>query len=222
MLVHNVGAMTRVCVMGSVNMDIGFDVDTLPRPGETALATTVRSTPGGKGANQAVAAARAGADVQFVGAVGRGPARPRNCGSTSRQRRVHRGIAHRAGRSGNAAVIVDSAGENIIVVAPERQRSVDPDAARRGRSWRTAMWCCCSWRFRSPQRRRLPASPFGRCDRDPQRLAGGRRRERAGPAGRGDRRVGRQRNRSRTVGLAGPASGHHPRRSRGPLHRRRR
>ena len=62
--------MTRVCVVGSVNMDIGFDVDTLPGPGETALAASVRSTPGGKGANQAVAAARAGADVQFVGAVG--------------------------------------------------------------------------------------------------------------------------------------------------------
>ena len=62
--------MTRVCVVGSVNMDIGFDVDTLPRPGETALASSMRSTPGGKGANQAVAAARAGAEVQFVGAVG--------------------------------------------------------------------------------------------------------------------------------------------------------
>ncbi|MFZ1164465.1 PfkB family carbohydrate kinase, partial [Mycobacterium sp.] len=48
--------MTRVCVVGSVNMDIGFDVDDLPGPGETALAASVRSTPGGKGANQAVAA----------------------------------------------------------------------------------------------------------------------------------------------------------------------
>ena len=62
--------MTRVCVVGSVNMDIGFDVDALPHPGETVLATAARSTPGGKGANQAVAAARAGAQVQFVGAVG--------------------------------------------------------------------------------------------------------------------------------------------------------
>ena len=66
--------MTRVCVVGSVNMDISFDVDTLPRPGETALAASVCTTPGGKGANQAVAAARAGAHVQFVGAVGDDPA----------------------------------------------------------------------------------------------------------------------------------------------------
>ena len=66
--------MTRVCVVGSVNMDMGFDVDTLPHPGETVLATAARSTPGGKGANQAVAAARAGAQVQFVGAVGDDPA----------------------------------------------------------------------------------------------------------------------------------------------------
>jgi ribokinase len=110
--------MTRVCVVGSVNMDIGFDVDTLPRPGETALATSVRSTPGGKGANQAVAAARAGAQVQFVGAVGDDPA--------SAQLREHLntngvgtdGLITLPGPSGNAIVVVDSAGENIIVVAP--------------------------------------------------------------------------------------------------------
>ncbi|WP_428341465.1 ribokinase [Mycobacterium sp.] len=111
--------MTRVCVVGSVNIDIGFDVDTLPGPGETALAASMRSTPGGKGANQAVASARAGADVQFVGAVGDDAA--------AAQLRAHLetngvgtdGLITVAGRSGNAVVIVDSGGENIIVVAPE-------------------------------------------------------------------------------------------------------
>jgi ribokinase len=121
--------MTRVCVVGSVNMDTGFDVDTLPRPGETALAATMRSTPGGKGANQAVAAARAGADVRFVGAVGDDAA--------AAQLREHLdsngvgtdGLITIAGRSGNAVVIVDSSGENIIVVAPEANGRLTLDPA---------------------------------------------------------------------------------------------
>jgi ribokinase len=121
--------MTRVCVVGSVNLDIGFDVDTLPRPGETALAASVRSTPGGKGANQAVAAARAGAQVQFVGAVGDDPA--------AAQLREHLntngvgtdGLITVPGRSGNAVVIVDSFGENIIVVAPGANGQLTLDSA---------------------------------------------------------------------------------------------
>ncbi|OOK79008.1 pfkB carbohydrate kinase family protein [Mycobacterium kansasii] len=70
--VVNVGTMTarRVCVVGSLNMDLTFAVTTLPRPGETVLASALNCAPGGKGGNQAVAAARAGAHVQFVGAVG--------------------------------------------------------------------------------------------------------------------------------------------------------
>jgi ribokinase len=123
--------MTRVCVVGSVNMDIGFDVDALPGAGETALATSMRSTPGGKGANQAVAAARAGAAVQFVGAVGDDP--------SAAQLRDHLttngvgidGLVTVSGRSGTAAVIVDSAGENIIVVAPGANGELTLDAALR-------------------------------------------------------------------------------------------
>ena len=61
---------TRLCVVGSVNMDQFFTVEALPRPGETVLASSATTAPGGKGGNQAVAAARAGAIVQFVGAVG--------------------------------------------------------------------------------------------------------------------------------------------------------
>jgi ribokinase len=121
--------MTRVCVVGSVNMDIGFGVDTLPRPGETALAAWVRTTPGGKGANQAVAAARAGAHVQFIGAVGDDPA--------AAQLREHLnangvgtdGLITVPGRSGTAAIIVDSAGENFIVVAPGANGRLTLDSA---------------------------------------------------------------------------------------------
>ena len=110
--------MTRVCVVGSVNMDMGFDVDTMPRPGETVLATATRSTPGGKGANQAVAAARAGAQVQFVGAVGDDPAAaPLREHLTANQVGID-GLITLPGPSGNAVVVVDTNGENIIVVAP--------------------------------------------------------------------------------------------------------
>ena len=109
---------TRVCVVGSVNMDSTFDVDSLPRPGETVLASSLTCTPGGKGGNQAVAAVRAGAQVQFVGAVGDDPA--------GEQLRAHLrangvgldGTVGLSGPSGAAIVVVDAHGENAIVVAP--------------------------------------------------------------------------------------------------------
>src|SRR5208283_4214164 len=107
-----------VCVVGSVNMDLTFHVDTLPRPGETVLAKSLRRAPGGKGGNQAVAAARAGAQVQFVGAVGDDAA--------AGQLRAHllangvglEGTVEIPGPSGTAIVVVDANAENTIVVAP--------------------------------------------------------------------------------------------------------
>jgi ribokinase len=110
--------MARVCVVGSVNMDLTFDVSTLPRPGETVLASSLTYAPGGKGGNQAVAAARAGAQVQFVGAVGDDPA--------ADQLRAHLlvnevgldGAVAIPGPSGTAIIVVDAGAENTIVVAP--------------------------------------------------------------------------------------------------------
>ena len=57
-------------MVGSVNADLSFTVASLPRPGQTVLASQLSSAPGGKGANQAVAAARAGAHVDLVAALG--------------------------------------------------------------------------------------------------------------------------------------------------------
>jgi ribokinase len=108
----------RVCVVGSLNMDLTLDVDNLPHPGETVLASSLTYTPGGKGGNQAVAAARAGAQVQFVGAVGDDPA--------AGQLRAHLrangvgldGTVQVPGPSGTAIIVVDAGAENTIVVAP--------------------------------------------------------------------------------------------------------
>lgn len=109
---------TRLCVVGSVNADMTFTVNALPRPGETVLASSLMSSPGGKGGNQAVAAARAGAVVQLVAALGTDGA--------ADQLRAHLrtngvgldGVVGIPGPSGTAAILVDAAAENCIVVAP--------------------------------------------------------------------------------------------------------
>ena len=108
----------RVCVVGSVNADLTFTVDALPRPGQTVLASSLSSSPGGKGGNQAVAAARAGASVQLVAALGSDAA--------AEQLRAHLrandvgldGVVTLPGPSGTAVIVVDAAAENNIVVAP--------------------------------------------------------------------------------------------------------
>lgn len=121
--------MTRVCVIGSVNTDLIFSVDALPQPGHTVLATALASSPGGKGANQAVAAARAGAQVEFVGALGTDPAadvllahlRANGVGTDAT-------IAV-PGASGTAAIMVDGNAENMIVVAPGANAHLVVDSA---------------------------------------------------------------------------------------------
>ncbi|OBG38645.1 ribokinase [Mycobacterium sp. E3198] len=110
--------MTRVCVVGSVNMDLTFDVDALPRPGETLLASSLTSAPGGKGGNQAVAAARAGARAQFVGAVGDDAAAARLQAHLRANGVGLDGMVTVPGPSGTAVVIVDANAENTIVVVP--------------------------------------------------------------------------------------------------------
>ena len=109
---------TRACVVGSINWDLTLNVAGLPRPGETVLASSLAYAPGGKGANQAVAAARAGAQVRFVGAVGDDSA-----GSQLVAHLLAAGVdvddvVRRHGPSGTAIIVVDARGENTIVVAP--------------------------------------------------------------------------------------------------------
>lgn len=111
--------MHDVVIVGSINMDLSAVVNRIPAPGETVLATGLVRSPGGKGANQAVAAARAGgASVAFVGAVGDDAD-----GRTLIKHLQANGIAT-AGidtisePTGTALISVDAQGENAIVVVP--------------------------------------------------------------------------------------------------------
>lgn len=104
-----------VLVLGSANLDLVYDVERLPAPGETVLARGFAAFPGGKGNNQAIAAARAGADVRFIVALGRDgngdrlAEEARRAGITLLDRRVD-------APTGTAVVFVDCRAENAIVV----------------------------------------------------------------------------------------------------------
>jgi ribokinase len=117
--------MARVCVVGSVNMDLTFDVHRLPRPGETVLASSLTFAPGGKGGNQAVAAARAGARVQFAGALGDDAAAERLRAHLSANNVGLDGTIQVPGPSGTAIIVVEVGAENTIVVAPGANGQVD-------------------------------------------------------------------------------------------------
>lgn len=121
-LTRNIGCMGgtgRVVVLGSINMDLVVRVDELPRAGETVLGDRLRTIPGGKGANQAVAAARLGGRVHMIGRVG-GDAFGRRLIDGLRSDRVDvEGVTvDETEPTGAALIVVDRRSENIITVAP--------------------------------------------------------------------------------------------------------
>jgi ribokinase len=108
----------RLCVVGSVNLDLVARVERLPRPGETVTGATFERVPGGKGANQAVAAARLGADVTFVGCVGGDEFAAEALRGLDEAGISLDGVKRTDGATGVALITVDAEGENEIVVAP--------------------------------------------------------------------------------------------------------
>ncbi|QRK93352.1 ribokinase [Saccharopolyspora erythraea] len=119
------GVTTTVTVFGSCNMDLVAYVGTAPGRGETVLGREFTTVPGGKGANQALAAAKAGAAVHMIGAVGRD-----EFGEQIRASLAGSGVdtsALRAvdGRSGTAHITVDDDGGNSIIVVPSANATVD-------------------------------------------------------------------------------------------------
>ncbi|MEU6924009.1 MULTISPECIES: ribokinase [unclassified Streptomyces] len=110
--------MTGIAVLGSTNMDLVAYVDRAPERGETVTGRELRTVPGGKGANQAVAAARAGGEVTMIGAVG-DDEYGRELRSTLEHAGVDTDLLHTAeGPSGTAHIVVDDTGANSIVVIP--------------------------------------------------------------------------------------------------------
>jgi ribokinase len=118
-------AAPRITVVGSVNLDLVARVVHLPRAGETLTAQELGYIPGGKGANQAVAAARLGAQVRFVGAVG-----DDDFGRLAVRELREEGVdlsRTQVVRSptGIALILVDEEGDNQIVVVPGANHALD-------------------------------------------------------------------------------------------------
>jgi ribokinase len=107
-----------VIVVGSINVDLFTYVKSLPRPGETVTGGTYRKAHGGKGANQAVAAARLGADVRLIGMVGEDDLGRGSITALEREGVNVDGVRTGRSRTGVAQIIVDDLGENLIAVAP--------------------------------------------------------------------------------------------------------
>jgi ribokinase len=131
----------ELTVVGSINLDLVVRVERLPRPGETISGTTFERFPGGKGANQAVAAARLGAQVRMIGAVGTDAVRRRGARRPARRRGRARPRAR--GRDGGRA-------------DRRRRRRREPDRRRPRRE------CGRSTGFA----RRAPCSASSRCPND--------------------------------------------------------
>jgi ribokinase len=117
-----------VCVLGSLNLDVVCRVAELPKPGETVAGRSVERIAGGKGANQAVAAARCGARAHLIGAVGRDEAGDIMLAAV-RAAGVEIDQVVRLGEAatGEAFIWVSDAGENSIVVAGGANLALTPE-----------------------------------------------------------------------------------------------
>lgn len=119
--------MRRVLVVGSANLDLSVRVPHLPREGETVLGDDLVTTEGGKGANQAVAAERAGAETRFIACVGQDAFGERIIRQLGASGVPSEGVLREPSRlTGVALIVVDQAGRNQIAVSPGASRSLTP------------------------------------------------------------------------------------------------
>jgi ribokinase len=118
-----------ITVLGSVNLDLIATVSRIPQPGVTVPGTSFATAPGGKGANQALAAARAGGKVRLVGAAGRDRMGDEAL-ALLQQGGVDLGALRRLDQQqGVAMIMVDAAGENIIGIVPGTNGTLTPEDA---------------------------------------------------------------------------------------------
>ena len=122
----------RIVVVGGTNTDMVVKGRKLPAPGETVVGGDFRKIPGGKGANQAVAAARLGAQVAFISRVGKDGLGREAMETLERDGIPRRFLIEDAEQpSGVALIMVDENGENMIFVAPGANNRLNPDDIRR-------------------------------------------------------------------------------------------
>ncbi len=117
----------KIVVVGSSNTDMVVKADHIPAPGETVLGGEFIMVPGGKGANQAVAAVRLGADVTFICRIGTDPFGDKSI-ANFKQEGIDVSYIHRdmQAPSGVAIITVDRKGENAITVAPGANAKLSP------------------------------------------------------------------------------------------------
>lgn len=116
----------QVTVIGSINLDMVTTSDRMPHQGETMMGTGFNTVPGGKGANQAVAAARLGADVSMIGCVGDDPFGKVLLENLHREGVLTDGVEPVTGVSSGVATILVSDGDNRIIVTPGANDYVTP------------------------------------------------------------------------------------------------
>ncbi|GHC66591.1 ribokinase [Limoniibacter endophyticus] len=107
-----------IVVIGSINLDLIANVDRLPEPGETIAGSAFSTSPGGKGANQALAAARAGAPVALVGVAGNDSFRDQALALLEQSDADLSHVAEVEDTTGIAIIMVEKSGENVIAVVP--------------------------------------------------------------------------------------------------------
>lgn len=107
-----------IVVFGSINIDLNMQVKRFPQPGETVLTPAYEWLPGGKGMNQAIAAARAGAKVAMIGCVGDDGFGTRALNAMRREGVLTSGITQsRDLPTGCATILIDESGENVVVMS---------------------------------------------------------------------------------------------------------
>lgn len=119
--------MSCITVFGSLNMDLVIQAPRHPRPGETLTGSAFRTFPGGKGANQAVAAARLGGQVTMVGCVGADPFGDALIANLQAAGVDTTCVGRSSEATGVALITVSAAGENTIVLAPGANGAVSPE-----------------------------------------------------------------------------------------------
>lgn len=121
-------ANVKLTVVGSINLDLIAATERLPKPGETVGDGVLASQPGGKGGNQAAAAARLGATVRMIGAVGEDAAGRRVLKALGSAGVDTHDIQVGSASTGTALIVVDRQGENQIAVCPGANSEIDLDA----------------------------------------------------------------------------------------------